>query len=314
MSLEALTTPRSARDVLEWTRLTVTPHLQAAVAGLDAASRRIAEYQFEHGSYLRSALTVLAAEAVGGTADPRIVTAIELAHVHCELHDDVVHETRRGQATAWSHYGLESTVETADELLEIAFHLLAGNGRAVRMLNTALLAVVDGVIEDAETETPGPPDLAACVRRATSAGALMACACAMGTLSGGGSRAQVEHLRAFGGHVGLVYQHVEDLVGIWGEPRYADLHRRRRSLPVVAAMTSGTREGRDLKTLYLADEPMDAQRAADLVDAAGGRTWSLHEIDGLLVRALQRLRAAEPGAKAADELFALARHAARHDH
>jgi geranylgeranyl diphosphate synthase, type I len=125
------------------------------------------------------------------------------------------------------------------------------------------------------------------------------------------------HLRAFGSHVGLLFQHVEDVLGIWGEPLHGDLLRRRRSLPVVAAMKSGTAAGRSLITLYRGEGPLseeDAQRAAELVEEAGGRTWCLREVDTLLVRALHRLRAAQPGAKAADELFALARQAARHDH
>jgi len=315
--LTSVDEPRSALDVLEWTRLTITPHLESAIAPLPAAERRVAEHGFD--SMLRPALALLAAEAVGGPPAHAAATAVELAHLHCQLHDDVVHgvTTRRERATAWTVFGTESTTEAANAALELAFRVLAGNERAVRTLNTSLLAIVDGEIEDADLDAPGPPDLAACVRRATAAGSLMACACALGAMFGGGSRAQVEHLRAFGSHVGLVFQHVEDVLGIWGEPLHGDLLRRRRSLPVVAAMRSGTAAGRSLITLYRGEGPLseeDAQCAAELVEEAGGRTWCLREVDTLLVRALHRLRASQPGAKAADELFALARQAARHDH
>lgn len=330
---DVLDAPRSAHDVLEWSRQTVTPHLQSVVATLPTTTRRITGYQFgwsdarERTSTLRSALTMLAASAVGGTPEQALAaaTAVELAHQHCLLHDDVTDgiRTRRNRAMAWTVYGAEPTLEAADALLTLAFTVLAGSGhpeavRGVRMLNTAMLAVVDGQIEDLALDAPRPPDLASTVRTATStAGALMGCACAMGAVFGGGSQAQVEHLRVFGSHVGLVFQHVEDLIGIWGLPLHADLHRRRMSLPVVAAMTSGTAEGRELSSLYQGDEPLsdaEADRAVEWVDAAGGRTWSLREVDGLLVRALRRLRSAQPGARAADELFALAQQAARHDH
>ncbi|TWP47058.1 polyprenyl synthetase family protein [Lentzea tibetensis] len=333
MATDVLNAPRSAHDVLEWSRQTVTPRLQSAVATLPTTTRRIAGYQFgwsdarERTSALRSALTMLSASAVGGTPEQALAAAaaVELAHQHCQLHDDVTDgvRTRRDRATAWTVFGAEPALEAADALLAQAFTVLAGSGHpsavlGVRMLNTAMLAVVDGQIEDLALDAPRPPDLATSVRNAAStAGALMGCACAMGAVFGGGSQAQIEHLRVFGAHVGLVFQHVEDLIGIWGSPLHADLHRRRMSLPVVAAMTSGTAEGRELAELYSGDEPLsdaEAHRAAELVDLAGGRTWSLREVDSLLVQALRRLRSAQPGATAADELFALAQQAARHDH
>ena len=55
-------------------------------------------------------------------------------------------------------------------------------------------------------------------------------------------------LAAFGAHVGLAFQLVDDLLGIWGEPEVtgkpvrADLRARKKSLPVVAALNSGTHE------------------------------------------------------------------------
>jgi geranylgeranyl diphosphate synthase type I len=151
----------------------------------------------------------------------------------------------------------------------------------------------------------------------------MGCACAVGARFGGGSAAQVEQLRRFGQHLGLAFQHVDDLLGIWGDPAvtgkpvYSDLRSRKKSLPVVAALTSDTPAGQQLAELYQQDEPLagpDLVRAAGLIDVAGGRTWSQIEVDDLLAQAMRDLQLAGLTVRAANELGALARLATHRDH
>jgi geranylgeranyl diphosphate synthase type I len=144
--------------------------------------------------------------------------------------------------------------------------------------------------------------------------ALIGCSCALGALFGGGDDARVRGLRAFGEHVGLAYQHVDDLLGIWGDarltgkPAYSDLRNRKKSLPVVYALASGTSAGQALATLYRRPgEPTesDLRRMALLVEAAGGRAWCQAEADRLLDQALTELLSVDQG-PAATELEALA--------
>ncbi|GAB3587734.1 hypothetical protein GCM10027445_68160 [Amycolatopsis endophytica] len=146
-------------------------------------------------------------------------------------------------------------------------------------------------------------------------GALLGCSCALGALLAGGTADQVDHLRRFGEALGLAFQLVDDLLGIWGDPAatgkpvFSDLRNRKKSLPVVAALTSGTPEGQELAGLYAApDEPAgaDLARAAQLVDRAGGRQWARTEAAALLDRARSHLHAAVPDARAAADLETLA--------
>jgi hypothetical protein len=104
------------------------------------------------------------------------------------------------------------------------------------------------------------------------------CACAVGALFGGGNAEQVERLRRFGVHLGLAFQHMDDLLGIWGDPAvtgksvYSDLRSRKKSLPIVAALTSDTSAGRELAALYHRDKAFsgtDLVHAAELIDIAG---------------------------------------------
>jgi geranylgeranyl diphosphate synthase type I len=154
-------------------------------------------------------------------------------------------------------------------------------------------------------------------------GALLGGACAMGALFGAGSTEQVERLRGFGHRLGLAFQLVDDLLGIWGDPAvtgkpvYSDLRSRKKSLPVVAALASGTAAGDELAVLYRREQQpdgLDLVHAAELIEAAGGRAWSQERADALLLEALGHLTSAGPAPRAAAELGALARLVTRRDH
>jgi geranylgeranyl diphosphate synthase type I len=183
--------------------------------------------------------------------------------------------------------------------------------------------LVDGQSADTDFEQRLDVDLVECLHMAAAkTGALMGCACALGASFGGASSDQVEQLRAFGQHLGLAFQLADDLMGIWGDPAatgkpvHSDLRNRKKSLPVVAALTSSTPAGRELGAIYHGGQTLsrrDLRHAADLIDRAGARTWSLTTADTLLARALDCLGAAGLAGPGAAELTLIARLAAHHD-
>lgn len=366
-TVEVTSEARSAREVLAWGRNTVDPVLRAAVDMLPASIRPIVGYHFgwrdEHGrpagddggKAIRPAFVLLTAKAVGGLAAPAVpaAVAVELVHNFSLLHDDVMDGdvTRRHRPTAWSVFGVNPAILAGNALLTLAFEVLAASGHlaaqeGMRMLSAAVLDLVNGQSADLAFEERADVDLPECLRMAEGkTGALLGCACALGASFGGGSPEQVEYLRGFGKHLGLAFQLVDDLLGIWGDPAvtgkpvYSDLHERKKSLPVVAALTSGTPAGRELAALYHRDQPLsstDLVHAAELIDIAGARAWSQVQADDLLAHALRHLRSAllprpgtgadvpqerqagrssaDPTARAAAELGALARLATHRDH
>ncbi|MFD8533381.1 family 2 encapsulin nanocompartment cargo protein polyprenyl transferase [Streptosporangium canum] len=344
-AVEVTAEGRSVREVLAWSRDLVESALRPAADTLPPSMRRIAGYHFgwwdEHGrpagadggKAIRPALVLLAAEAVGGGAAAALpaAVAVELAHNFSLLHDDVMDgdRTRRHRPTAWTVFGVSPAILAGDALLTLAFDVLAAGGhpvtsRATRIFSAAIQELLEGQHTDVAFERRQDVELAECLSMAAGkTGALLGCACALGALFGGGSLAQVEHLHAFGRDLGLAFQFVDDLLGIWGDPEvtgkpvYSDLRSRKKSLPVVAALTSATVAGRELAGLYHGEHPLsdaDLVHAAGLVDAVGGRAWSQAQADELLTRALGHLRSAGtiPGSVA--ELGALARLVTRRDH
>jgi geranylgeranyl diphosphate synthase type I len=336
---------RSAREVLASSRIIIEPALRAAVDTLPPVTRRIAGYHFgwctEHGQpdtgnggkAIRPTLVLLNAQAVGGapTAAVPAAVAVELVHNFSLLHDDVMDGdlTRRHRRTAWSVFGVNAAILAGDALLALALDVLAASGHpaateGTRMLTAAVQLLVEGQSADLDLEQRADVGRDECLRMAErKTGALMGCACAMGASFGGGDPEQVGRLRRYGIRLGLAFQHVDDLLGIWGDPAvtgksiYSDLRSRKKSLPVVAALTSHTPAERELAALYHRDRSwseIDLVHAAELIEIAGGRAWSQAQVDDLLAQAMRELQSAHPTARAAAELGALARLATHRDH
>ncbi|GLW09049.1 dimethylallyltransferase [Microtetraspora sp. NBRC 13810] len=349
---EAMIEGRPAHEVLAWSRDLLDAAMRPAVDTLPSSMRHIAGYHFgwwdekgqpveaDPGKALRPALVLLMAEAAHGAASMAApaagmaapaAAAVELVHNFSLLHDDVIDrdETRRHRPTAWSVFGDTAAILAGDALLTLAFDVLARSGHPAAVqgaatLGAAVLDLTEGQHSDVCFEGRGDVGLAECLGMAEKkTGALLGCACALGGLFGGAGPEQVEHMRLFGDRMGLAFQIADDLLGIWGDPEvtgkpvFSDLRNRKKSLPVVAALTSGTDAGRELAEVYAEDRPLsgdDLVRTAALIESAGGLAWSRAQADDLLAQALGHLRSAGVTARAAAELSALARMATRRDH
>jgi geranylgeranyl diphosphate synthase type I len=340
-----MTTARSSVELLSLGRVVVDPALRAAVAELPGGVRRIVEFHFgwcdpdgnltsgAHGKAIRPTLALLAAEAAGAeiaAAVPAAV-AVELLHNFSLLHDDVMDgdAVRRHRPTAWAVFGVGSAVLAGDALLALAFDTLAAVGgdwgaQAVRMLSATVQDLVDGQAADLAFESRSDVTLEECLDMARGkTGALLGCACALGEMTATGDERRIELMRAFGEGLGIAFQLVDDDLGIWGDPARtgksagADLAARKKSLPVVAGLTSGTPAGRELAALYGSAEPLsanDVATASALVTASGGRAWAQAQAASQLAEALGHLHAAHGRGPAAAELEALAMLLTTRDH
>ncbi|QIZ39009.1 family 2 encapsulin nanocompartment cargo protein polyprenyl transferase [Saccharopolyspora sp. ASAGF58] len=335
----------TAYEALTRSRAMVEPALRAAVDRLPTRMQQISGYHLgwldergnpvraDRGKALRPTMVLLAAGAVGGDPADAVpaAVAVELAHNFSLLHDDVMDGdvSRRHRPTAWTVFGSGPAILVGDAMQSLAADVLSScrhpeAATALRTLNTAVLNLINGQIADLAFEDRRNVELAECQRMARDkTGALLGCACALGAMFGGGKPDQIARLRSFGERLGLAFQHVDDLLGIWGDPAvtgkpvFSDLRTRKKTLPVVSALTSGTPAGRRLAALYLRDQPLsgsDLAQAADLIALAGGRAWSQNQADDLLASALSDLHRCDPAPRAAEELSALAHLVTRRDH
>ncbi|WP_326699759.1 family 2 encapsulin nanocompartment cargo protein polyprenyl transferase [Streptomyces sp. NBC_01754] len=337
-STDAATEGHEAAALLERTRDIVGPHLRAAVETLPGTIRRVVMYHFgwqdadgvpaagQGGKAIRPALVLAAARALGGGQESalRAAVAVELVHNFTLLHDDVIDQdaTRRHRPTAWAVFGVPDAIVAGDAMLALAQRLLAEDphpaaARAAARLSGCVIELCTGQQADCALEERDPlgVTLDECLTMATAkTGALLGCACALGALYAEADEPAVGAMDGFGREAGLAFQLIDDLIDIWGDatrtgkPVGADLAAHKKSLPVVAALTSGTPAADELAALYRGamSTPAEVVRAAAAVDRAGGRDWAQACAADRMARAVHHLSRAVPDPAAAQDLLALA--------
>lgn len=335
----------SPADILARCCTLVEPALQAAVERLHPWLQRMAGFSFGwcdlegtsragagmSGKGIRQTLAVLSAEATGGSAEAAMpgAVAVELVHAFSLVHDDIMDgdETRRHRLTLWKAYGLGPAVLTGDALFALAVETMASvrsePARAgMSYLAAALTDLVCGQAEDIDFETrpwTGPEAVGVDEYRAMvdhKTGSLLSCAAAIGAVLAGAPPPAVRALALAGRHLGRVFQAVDDLLGIWGDPSvtgkpvFNDLRRGKKTLPVLAAVGSDTSPGQRLGELLSSRNEVDEHllpRAADLIVEAGGRCLARQESQRNLTCALRILAEAPITDPAAAELAIVAR-------
>jgi len=310
----------SVPEVLARARGLVGPALRRAVATLSPELRPLAEYHLgwrdasgdavesDGGKGIRPALAVLSAEAVGAPGEVGVpgAVAVELVHNFSLIHDDVIDEDaeRRHRPTVWALFGVGQAVIVGDALIALAQQVVlgpdaaAGAGRAARCLADATAAMIAGQALDMAFETVPAIDVAGCLAmEAGKTGALLGCAASLGAILAGAPAETVSALDRYGVELGLAFQAVDDLLGIWGDPAvtgkpaWSDLRQRKKTLPVVAALAAGGARAEELAALLASEHLEEAQvaRAAQLVEACGGRSAATAEARRRLDAALGAL-------------------------
>ncbi len=262
----------------------VQPALRKAVAGLDPHLRTPAEYHFGwvepdgtpvsggSGKGVRPALAVLGAEAVGGTAQDAVpgAVALELIHNFSLVHDDIMDgdRTRRHRRTVWDVYGVGDAIVIGDALHTLAFEVLLDEAgplhiAAARRLGLATSAMIAGQAQDSALDRRMDVELADCLEmEANKTGALLAQSVAIGAVLGGADEETAGCLERYGTELGLSFQAVDDILGIWGDPAKtgkpagSDLRERKKSMPVAMALEAGGPLAGQLHQAF-AGEPTD---------------------------------------------------------
>lgn len=303
-------------DVLTEARDATEQALLASLDRLDSRTRHVCGYHLGYwdatgrasrpgGKGLRPTLALLSARAAGTPAVAGVPAAVacELVHNFSLLHDDVMDQDveRRHRPTAWTVFGVPAALLAGDAMLALALESLVQspsptNGWAARCLSAATRRLIAGQAADVAFEARHDVTLDECVQMAADkTGALLECAASLGAVLVDAPSTLALGLARFGAHLGLAFQLTDDLLGIWGAPQRtgkavgSDLRSRKKTLPVVAAMTGGAAAAAELRTLYGSAAPLqddEVRRAAELVEAAGGREWALtrseRELDAAL--------------------------------
>ncbi len=246
------------------------------------------------GKRLRPLLCLLSCEACGGDwhhALPAAAT-IELIHNFSLIHDDIEDGSpeRRHRPTVWSLWGQPQAINAGDGLFAIsrlALQRLLESGISsektvvsFRIVDETCLALTEGQYLDLSFENRDDVSVEMYMQMVgKKTASLIACATQLGSLLGTDHRDTVEMYRRFGQQLGLAFQVVDDILGIWGEEEAIgkgvgeDILSKKKSLPVVYALERGDGE---LRQIYDQEKiaPQDAQTVMIKLDELGAQEYA----------------------------------------
>lgn len=252
------------------------------------------------GKRFRPLMALLASEygpRPGGDDVIRAAIIVEMVHLATLYHDDVMDEAdrRRGVASA-NHRWSNSVAILAGDIL------LAHASRLMSQLDTATVSHFADTFEELVTgqmrETVGPSEgvnpvdhYMDVIREKT--GVLIASAGFLGALHSGASEEHVDALYKLGGHIGVIFQIVDDMIDIFSDPHESgktpgtDLREGVFTLPVLLAMEDDTEIGAELRSLLTGPLTDDAtvNHALDLLARSNGRAKTLAVIEECLAAA-----------------------------
>jgi len=250
------------------------------VGWLDPSLRRI---EGPAGKKLRPTLCLLVADTVGDGWQRAVpaAAAVELVHNFSLVHDDIEDRSalRRYRETLWTVWGDAQAINVGDAVLVLAQRALAEAETlsaevglaALRLLNEACLGLCEGQYLDLLWEREAVVTVEQyleMIERKTAR--LFACAAELGALCSGASADAQRQAALFGSSLGMAFQAVDDLLGVWspeaetGKPAELDLASRKKSLPAVLGLAApASAEADRFRALFGLDRQLSADETAE---------------------------------------------------
>jgi geranylgeranyl diphosphate synthase type I len=282
------------------------------------------------GKRFRPTLCLLVYNALSGVYDKALpaAAAIELIHNFSLIHDDIedMDEERRHKATVWKLWGISQAINVGDGmhvLANLAALRLADLGvtsekvvESLRILNGTIITLCEGQYLDMSFEDRLDITIDMyldMIRRKTAA--LVEASAWIGATLATEDTAKIRCFRNFGRNIGLAFQIIDDILGIWekseytGKPKASDVRNRKKTLPVLYAMERASNtEKKTLKELYskarLSENDVD--EVLKILESSGAYEFSKKIAENYEETALRELSMTEIRNEAMDGIRSLA--------
>ena len=281
--------------------------------------------QTNSGKRIRPLLCLLTTEAAGGSWEQALpaAAAVELLHNFSLIHDDIEDgsETRRGRLTMWKIWGTAQAINSGDAMFAVA-HLALNNlmkrdvpaqtvVQALQRFDVTCVELTQGQHADMDFETRDSATVTEYINMITGKTAVLLAHCAeLGALVADQDAATITHYAAFGRNLGLAFQVIDDILGIWGDEikigksAASDIITKKKTLPVLY----GLAQNQQLQDLDLKAEPNTrfVEAVVATLDELGARDFAIQYAKEYSAKAIEHLNAAQPQGDAGQALYALA--------
>jgi octaprenyl-diphosphate synthase len=273
----------------------------------DGLLREVLHYGlFNGGKRLRPLLVVMASRLCGNDDEEvyRLGCAFEYLHAATLFHDDIIDnsELRRGKKSVYKQYGMTPAILAGDYLHALSMAIVGrvAGAKGLTIFCNATTGMVDGEfmqLRNAAKDNLAEPEYYRAIMMKT--GLLIAAACEVGALYGGGTSEQVEALRGYGEHLGCAFQIIDDLLDYQGDPNRTgkalgnDLLEGKITLPLIFALENGgEKEKQKLQAILSTrkDRPSAISEVTEIIAGSGGFTAARAKAESEVASAIDCLR------------------------
>lgn len=205
------------------------------------------------GKRLRPIFMLLCAQAAGGEWRKSLpaAAAVELLHNFTLIHDDIQDNSpiRHGRNSVWVKWNVPLAINAGDAMFALANLSLQRLAPAVadsvilqaqKILLETCIHLTYGQHLDISNETKNEIETSQYLEMIQGkTAALVGASMEIGVLTAGGDQKMIENARNLGIAVGMAFQVIDDILGIWGETALtgksaeSDILSRKLSLPIL---------------------------------------------------------------------------------
>jgi geranylgeranyl diphosphate synthase, type I len=276
------------RAVLEPYRLPLYDMMRYHLGWIDEEGKELFN---SSGKALRPTLCLMSAEAVGQDYRRALpaAAALELVHNFSLIHDDIQDDDaeRRHRRTVWKIWGKPQAINAGSAMRVLSNVALArardgGIGdEKFQLMQTILdettLSLIEGQYLDIQFEGRFDitvEDYLTMIRGKTAS--LISCSLVLGALSGTDDPGTLDLFRQLGENLGVGFQIRDDILGIWGDqketgkPKGSDIMRKKKTLPIVMALSQGSQKVREEITRIFMKERIAPEDVETVFGALNG--------------------------------------------
>jgi geranylgeranyl diphosphate synthase type I len=210
-------------------------------------------------------------------------SSVELVHNFTLVHDDIMDNDnfRHNVSSVHNQFGIPLAILSGDVLFSKAFQIISYHGlktglssetliKMMHLLSSSCIEICEGQAMDIKMSTDldfsTKQDYINMIEKKTAA--LFQVSCEIGTLSSSNyNQTDVENLSKYGKKIGIAFQLIDDLIGIYGDPRITG-----------KAVGNDIREGKKTFPILLAIQNMDSQDKSKLGEIFGNKNAKVESV------------------------------------
>ena len=223
---------------------------------------------------------------------------VEMIHTASLIHDDVLDEAdeRRGRASVNAKWQSDMAIILGDFILArpMALGMASAQYDIMSYIGTAMATLCEGAVlqsQHARNHDTSRDGYLAIIYQKTAS--LLGVSAALGALSVGASREDVDRMRKFGEAIGIAFQIQDDILDFnrqnnTGKPANTDLREHKITLPLIAVMERKSEKERKeiLELIKRCDKDESAVDALQkIVDEGNGSALAAQTMQAYIQRA-----------------------------